>query len=71
MTPILKIQKLQGFVPYKTGFKPAYYFRIRAANGEIVLQSEGYNTKRAREKTVKLLLSATFKLATKDAPKVN
>lgn len=31
------------------------YFRVRADNGEIILQSEGYNSKAARNATVKLL----------------
>lgn len=32
-----------------------HYFRIRADNGEIIAQSEGYTTKRARDKTVRLI----------------
>lgn len=57
--PILKIQKFTGKSrkPRKE-WKPAYFFRIVAANGEIIAQSEAYTTARARNKTVRLLVEA-------------
>lgn len=38
-------------------FAPRYYFRVRAANGKIIAQSEGYNTKRARDNGIRALVA--------------
>jgi uncharacterized protein YegP (UPF0339 family) len=56
--PVLRVQK---FSELSLGWnKRLYYFRIRAANSEIVLQSEAYTTARARNNTVELILSAAI-----------
>lgn len=34
-----------------------YYFRVRAANGMIIAQSEAYNTKRARDNGIRALVA--------------
>lgn len=61
-TPILRIQKFSGsiarFPKGRAKISRAYYFRIVAANGEIVCASEAYTTARARNKTVALLVAA-------------
>ena len=39
-----------------------YFFRILAANGEIIAQSEAYTTARARNKTVALLVAGKMEV---------
>lgn len=57
-TPILRIQKFTGKRRLaRKPWRPAYFFRIVAENGEIVAQSEAYTTSRKRNQTVKLLLA--------------
>ena len=34
-------------------FEMKYYFRLKAGNGEIIAQSEGYNTAAARDKGIR------------------
>jgi hypothetical protein len=34
-----------------------YYFRVRAANGKIIAQSEGYKTKASRAKGIRALVA--------------
>lgn len=41
-----------------TGPTKVWYFRVRAHNGEIVAQSEGYNSKAAAEKGLRALRRA-------------
>ncbi len=64
MKKTLKIQKHTAkYRPAGTPkFKSRYYFRIVARNGEIVAQSEGYNTARARNKTAKLLAESKIEI---------
>lgn len=52
----MKIEVFKKFYPDKPtrGFW-RHYFRARAANGEIIFQSEPYNQKRERDKTVRLI----------------
>lgn len=51
----MKIILFQRSTTARSRYKLRYYFRVRAANGEIILQSEGYNSKAARNATVKLI----------------
>ncbi len=59
----LTIQKFSTRHNSVAKFKTLYYFRVVAGNNEIIAQSEGYTTARARNKTVALLLSAIFEVA--------
>lgn len=54
--------KIQLFKVLIAGTKASFthYFRVRADNGEIIVQSEGYTTKRARNKTVRLISRADW-----------
>jgi len=54
MTPTLKIH---WFCSRKDG---QYYFRLVAENGEPVLASEGYTTKREMMSTIRLITRAKF-----------
>jgi uncharacterized protein YegP (UPF0339 family) len=42
-----------------------FYFHIKASNGKLVVQSEGYKTKQAAQKTAKLIAAAKFVLVEK------
>lgn len=54
--------------PIKTGttWPDKWYFRVRARNGEIVAQSEGYTTRAAAEKGIRALRRALLP-GTRDA----
>jgi uncharacterized protein YegP (UPF0339 family) len=61
--PLLRIEKFSGTVRYpRKKTQPAFYFRIVAANGEIIASSEAYTTARARNATVRLLASARMEV---------
>lgn len=38
---------MEKFQVYKSTYNSQYYFRLKAGNGEIVLNSEGYTTKQS------------------------
>ena len=61
--PILHIEcfRADGLSAYRRK-KSYYFFRIRAANGEIVAASEAYNSAQARNKTARLLASAKMEM---------
>lgn len=42
-----------------------YYFRVRAGNGKIIAQSEGYNTKRARDNGIRALVAVCVSVGDK------
>lgn len=46
------------FVIFKS--KKLFYFRIKAKNGKIIAQSEGYKTKRGATKTVGVFMNAVM-----------
>lgn len=52
--------------PYPPEGDPKWFFRVRAANGEIVAQSESYTTKAAAEKGIRALRRALLP-GTRDA----
>lgn len=54
------IEKFSRPANLNKGLRDQFYFRVRARNGKIVAQSEGYNTKRARDNGIKALLRVTF-----------
>lgn len=64
----ITVEKFTGEAPntvHKSGMRvfsgrthKLYYFRLRAANGEIIAASEAYTRKSSRDKTVRLLLTA-------------
>ncbi len=59
--PVLRIQKFTGKIRRaRQQWKRAYYFRVVAANNEIVAQSEAYTSAAARNKTVRPLASAVL-----------
>ncbi len=59
-TPTIRIVPFHRFSSLvKNGRRyKRFYFRLVASNGEIVAQSESYNTARARNKTAALLARA-------------
>jgi uncharacterized protein YegP (UPF0339 family) len=60
MSAPLHIEKFS--VPRRGAIKPRYYFRVVAANSEIIAQSESYNTPQARNKTAKLLAESKIEV---------
>jgi uncharacterized protein YegP (UPF0339 family) len=55
--PVIRIRKFTGTVRYpRQKAKAAWFFRLVAANGEIIAQSEAYTRKASRDRTVRLLL---------------
>lgn len=47
-----------GFVPFGGQAHTDYYFRVKAANNEVLAQSEAYTSKAAREKGIRALRRA-------------
>ena len=45
---------------FRSPVNEQFYFHIKAANGKLVVQSEGYKTKQACQKTASLIAAAKF-----------
>ncbi len=61
--PVVRIEKFRGYVSTRrSGLQRRYYFRLLAANGEIIAQSEAYTRKASRDKTVALLARARMEV---------
>ncbi len=61
--PVVRIGKFQVRYRGLSGpWKTKYYFRLLAANNEIIAQSEAYTRKASRDKTVSLLLRARMEV---------
>ncbi len=61
--PKLYIECFRGTIRYaRKKPKPAYYFKIVAANGEQICGSEAYNSAQSRNKTVALIMDAKIEL---------
>jgi len=61
--PVIKIEKFDSGLPRHPDYKRRrFYFRLVAANGEILSQSESYTTKAKRDKTVKLIAKARMEV---------
>lgn len=62
----LRVEPFQSILDYGSGEDPSpshdYRFRILAANGEVIAQSEGYTTAGARDDTIDLILRSSFVL---------
>ena len=50
--------RIKYFETHQSGINGNYYFNARGHNGRIILQSEGYTTKRKRDNTVELINSS-------------
>ncbi len=62
-TPTIYIECFRGErLSRSRQVKPAYFFRIRGANQEIIAQSEAYNSAQSRNKTVALIMDAKIEL---------
>jgi hypothetical protein len=62
--PVVRIEKFNRnpLSPLGAELPRRHYFRLLAANGEIVGSSEPYTTARARNATVRLLASARMEV---------
>lgn len=59
----LRVEPFQNILAWEEDRpRQEFRFRILAANGETIAQSEGYTTASARDETIDLILGSTFVL---------